>query len=191
MPHQVTISLGGISATSRPLPHLEEACVDAEQRWVALYQAHPGSLDKSSYPYIAIEARGGSYGAAWHKRHWDEASNASVVRTLHANSLSLHEAADIYNLSWRMSVKVRGPKRAVQNPRKRKGVSLGGRPSHWSKPKWDVPRGSMGHRHEPSATRTTRRETPRGVVMIERCTCGARREVLAYGMENIYGEWEE
>lgn len=190
MPHAVTISLGGITATSRATAHLEEACVDAEQRWTALYQAHPGALDKSSYPYIAIEARGGSYGAAWHKRHYDEASNASVVRTLHANSLSLHEAADIYNLSWRMSVKVRGPKRAVQNPRKRKNVGLRGRPSHWRAPKWESARGG-GHTHEPSATKTTRRETSRGVVLVERCSCGARREVLLHGMENVYGEWVE
>lgn len=43
MPHQVTIALGGITATSRATAHLEEACVDAEQRWTALYQAHPGA----------------------------------------------------------------------------------------------------------------------------------------------------
>ena len=40
------------------------------------------------------------------------------------------------------------------------------------------------------AAQRTRRETRRGVEIIERCSCGARRVVTIDGWEEVYGPWE-
>lgn len=182
MPFQVTVSHGAVTTTSSGFSGtLRHACDDARERWLSIVSARPDILDRKASPDVTIRVLNVSVSPAilMASAKLRKGHKEVTIDLPDGGPVPDSAAITIANLAY-----------AVRDAEER-GMALGGRrPKHWGSPKWPTDGKGKCTWHTPKATRTTRRETSRGVIMVEHCACGARREVRADGWENVYGEWE-
>ena len=149
---------------------IPEALRAAEQQWktAVANSAQTGLLD-ARYKKVELTLFGGS-------RYYGDAVKADLVKGKAAIRWSpvVMEAMQHQELIARTVFMVHDGGLGASYGRRKRHRQLGGR--------------RVCTRHY--AAQRTRRETRRGVEIIERCSCGARRVVTIDGWEEVYGPWE-